>query len=384
MFDGSIKSIAEVANGNVLMGPDSAPRTVRSIEICDGTAFEVRPLNGDSFILGDENYVCLQGVGQENCRFDLHVSDFEKQSKHFKVHHKLYRSGVRFAIESQTRALVKQRIHEDFAGETQRRTAVYSGVHEDSSSGFDVQKTMEAQFGKSSIDPYFLGSLLADGSFRSVPIKLSCGDIEPCRYAQKIVESMGLVGHLITRKNEKCFDVFAGTDGKHGNILRVALQELGLWDRLGHQKFIPDIYKTGSENVRLSILAGLIDADGNLSWNNSVSYCTASRQLAEDTAFIARSLGFGVSVRKPQIRTDKNWRPIYTICIFGDFSRMPLLVTRKIPNPRRSPKNVLRTGLTVQRLDSQITYRKLVFEGRDQHYLKSDFMVMKGGSKYVI
>jgi hypothetical protein len=337
MFDGSIKSIAEVENGDVLMGPDSAPRVVKNVEICEGGAFEVKPLNGDSFILGDENYVCLQGVGQENCHFDLYVSDFEKQSKHFKVHHKLYRSGVRFAIEAAP-----------------------------------------------PVDPYFLGSLLADGSFRGVPIKLSCGDIEPCKYAQKIVGNMGLVGHLITRKNEKCFDVFAGTDGKHGNVLRAALQELGLWDRLGHQKFIPDIYKTGSENVRLSILAGLIDADGNLSWNNSVSYCTASRQLAEDAAFIARSLGFGVSVRKPQIRTDKNWRPIYTICIFGDFSRMPLLVIRKIPNPRRSPKNVLRTGLTVQRLNSQITYRKLVFEGRDQHYLKSDFMVMKGGSKYVI
>jgi hypothetical protein len=132
------------------------------------------------------------------------------------------------------------------------------------------------------------------------------------------------------------------------------------------------------------MLAGLIDADGNLSWNNSVSYCTTSKQLAEDATFIARSLGFGVSVRKPQIRINKNWRPIYTICIFGDFSKMPLLIARKVPNPRRSPKNVLKTGLTVQRQNKAIIYRKLVFEGRDQHYIKADFMVMKGGSKYVI
>jgi hypothetical protein len=59
-------------------------------------------------------------------------------------------------------------------------------------------------------------------------------------------------------------------------------------------------------------------------------------------------------------------------------------VERKIPNPRRSPKNVLRTGFAVQKLDRPITYRKLVFDGNDHHYLKADFMVMKEGNKYVI
>ena len=319
------------------MGPDSTSRVIKNVEICESEAFLVEPLNGESFILGGENYVCLQHVGEEICNIDLYVSDFEKQSKHFKDVHKLHRSGVDFAIDTEI-----------------------------------------------TIDPYFLGSLLADGCFRGVPIKLSCGDIEPCQHAQKIVTSMGLACKFRARKVSNCFDVFAGNGKKHGNVLRHELQKLGLWGLLGHQKFIPDIYKLGSRNVRFAMLAGLIDADGNLSIQNSVSYCTTSKQLAEDVAFIARSLGFGATLRKPQTWPGKNWRPIYTVCIFGNFSQVPLLVTRKIPSPRKSHKNVLRTGFVVQKLDRPIPYRKLIFEGHDQHYLKSDFMVMKGGDKYVI
>jgi intein/homing endonuclease len=183
---------------------------------------------------------------------------------------------------------------------------------------------------------------------------------------------MGLACRFRARKGSNCFDVFAGSNRRHVNALRIALQELGLWNKLGYQKFIPDVYKLGSRNIRFAILAGLIDADGNLSPQNSVSYCTTSKQLAENVAFIARSLGFGVSLRKPQTWLNKNWRPTYTVCIFGNFQQVPLLVERKIPNPRRSPKNVLRTGFSVQKLDQPIVY------------LKSDFLIIQGGDEYFI
>jgi hypothetical protein len=61
------------------------------------------------------------------------------------------------------------------------------------------------------------------------------------------------------RRGANCFDVFAGNDWKRGNLLRQKLQDLGLWNRVGHQKFIPEIYKLGSRNVRFAVVAGLID-----------------------------------------------------------------------------------------------------------------------------
>jgi hypothetical protein len=50
MFDGSVKIISDVEKGNILMGPDSNPRIVTSVQACEGLAFEVRPLNGKSFV----------------------------------------------------------------------------------------------------------------------------------------------------------------------------------------------------------------------------------------------------------------------------------------------------------------------------------------------
>jgi replicative DNA helicase len=335
MFDGSIKNIANIKEGDVLMGPDSCERIVKSVEAREGKAFEIKPLNGDHFVLGSENYVCLQRVGSEVCCINLRVSDFEKQSKYFKNHYKLYRSGVNFARTSEP-----------------------------------------------SIDSYFLGCLLADGCFRTVPFKLSCGNMRPCQYAQKAIVKMGMTCRFCSRKSSNCFDIFAGSEKKHDNLLREKLEDLGLWNKLGYQKFIPDIYKFGLKNVRFATLAGLIDSDGYLSKNNSVSYCSTSNLLVEDVAFVARSLGFGVSLRHPQFWKNENWRPIYSVCIYGNFSAIPLLVSRKTPTPRRSPKNVLRTGFSVCKLDKPAAYYKLEFYGNNQYFLKSDFMVMKGGNMY--
>jgi hypothetical protein len=335
IFDGSTKNIANVKKSDVLMGPDSKPRTVKSLAVCEELAFEVKPLNGKNFVLGGDNYVCLSKTGQKDCFLDIHISDFEKQSEHFKNNYKLYRSGVDFDIADEPL-----------------------------------------------IDPYFIGLLLGDSCLREVPIKFTNADFEALEYVKNIATNIGLSCKLQKRKFENCSDIFVGSFRKRNNFLRNELEKLNLWGKLGHEKFIPDIYKFGSRNVKLAMLAGLIDSDGTCSKNNSICYDTTSKLLANDAAFLARSLEFGASTRKPHTRPNENWRPIYSVCIFGDFSQMPLLVSRKIPRPRQSNKNVLKTGFSIHRLKAAVVYHKLEFEGEDQHFLKSDFMVMKWGNAY--
>ena len=57
---------------------------------------------------------------------------------------------------------------------------------------------------------------------------------------------------------------------------------------------------------------------------------------------------------------------------------------RKIPIPRLSNRDVLKTGFSLQKLEKPVIYWQLEFEEQDQHYLKDDFMVMKGGENYAI
>jgi hypothetical protein len=284
MKNGSIKIISDVEKGDILIGSDSKPRTVKSASVYERFAFEIKPLNGKSFTLGGDNYVCLSTrrsgseTGQKDYCLDIHVSDFEKQSEHFKNNYKLYRSGVDFNITDEP-----------------------------------------------PIDPYFLGLLLGDSCLREVPIKFTNADVEVLEYVQNIATNMGLSCRLHKRNVENCSDIFIGSFRKRNNFLRIELEKLKLWGKLGYQKFIPNIYKFGSRKARFAVLAGLIDSDGSLSVNNSISYTTTSKCLANDVAFVSRSLGFGVSIRKPQTWPNRNWRPIYSVCMFGDFSEMPLL-----------------------------------------------------------
>lgn len=103
--------------------------------------------------------------------------------------------------------------------------------------------------------------------------------------------------------------------------------------------------------------------------------------LARDAGFVSRSLGLGCSILEP-IKRKESWNPCYTLTIYGDFSAVPIKVCRKIPSPRLSNRDVLKTGFTIQRLENPMTYYKLEFEEIDQHYLKGDFIVMKGGKDY--
>lgn len=77
-------------------------------------------------------------------------------------------------------------------------------------------------------------------------------------------------------------------------------------------EFVPAVYKNAPVKDRLAVLQGLMDTDGTLDADGtSISFCSASLRLAEDVAWLVRSLGgraqvlpeeaaFNVSVALPE------------------------------------------------------------------------------------
>jgi hypothetical protein len=75
---------------------------------------------------------------------------------------------------------------------------------------------------------------------------------------------------------------------KHsGNPIYMKLKELGV---IGN-KHIPELYLQNSRDVRLKVLAGLIDTDGHLECGG-YKMCFANERLISDVVVLARSLGF--------------------------------------------------------------------------------------------
>lgn len=153
------------------------------------------------------------------------------------------------------------------------------------------------------VDPYVLGCLLGDGSFpkaSSRPIVLTTVDDEmvslinarlphPCR----LIPSGGIHYRFSVGK--------ASCGGPLGrgwhNPMNKAIRDLGLAGKESHNKSIPDRYRFASASARLELLQGLMDTDGAVCKTNPgiARLSTVSKALADDTVFIAQSLG-GVGI----------------------------------------------------------------------------------------
>ena len=87
-------------------------------------------------------------------------------------------------------------------------------------------------------------------------------------------------------------------------------------------KYIPPHYKCNSRQVRLEILAGLIDSVDNCEYQIYIN--EQNQKLLDDVVFLAKSLGFRTKVclclNKPNIRT---------IQLYGSLSEIPSLYPRK-------------------------------------------------------
>ncbi|MFN7307307.1 MAG: hypothetical protein ACK5TQ_12120, partial [Acetobacteraceae bacterium] len=156
--------------------------------------------------------------------------------------------------------------------------------------------------------------------------------------------------------------------------MKAILRELGLAGHDASEKFIPECYKVGSRDVRLEVLAGLLDTDGHLFGGTGFDYISKSEQLARDTTFIARSLGLCASC-VPCQKFDQNgvggtyWR----VTISGHTDMIPTRVVRKRAAPRRQKKNPLVTGFDLQPLPEGLFYG-FSLDG-DHLYLTADFTV---------
>lgn len=174
--------------------------------------------------------------------------------------------------------------------------------------------------GELPVDPYLLGLLLGDGSFRDNRVSLSTCGTDTNETQNEIVpmlpkgttfsrrDRFRIDGKMTSRRINKSEDEISGYIASEFNFIRdnvkvspllVAVRELGLGNVLGDYKFIPEMYLRASINDRISLLQGLMDADGTIGDSESdsaVRYVTISNKLANDIKELVNSLGGLVSI----------------------------------------------------------------------------------------
>jgi ATP-dependent DNA helicase RecG len=155
------------------------------------------------------------------------------------------------------------------------------------------------------LDPYLLGLLLGDGSFRA-NLRFTTAD-------EQIVEAVSETlppDCCLKRDPSRPYDYLIRrrfrTNQYDPHPVAAALKRLGLRGALSRDKHVPRAYLVAPSKVRHAVLQGLLDTDGTLHarQGSNVTFTSASRQLAADVQWLVGSLG-GVARLRPVKKAGK-------------------------------------------------------------------------------
>jgi len=140
------------------------------------------------------------------------------------------------------------------------------------------------------VDPWVLGYWLGDGSTGHGE---ATADVDDIPHVRERLRAAGYDIGGIWKKKE-------GGRGRKFSILGLMkdLRKAGVLD----DKHIPDDYLYASVEQRRALIQGLMDSDGYIDKKGSAEYCQVRKHIADDMAFLLRSMGVKVNVRESEAK----------------------------------------------------------------------------------
>lgn len=279
MFDGSIKNVEDIIIGDILMGPDSKPRTVLATKQGRDEMFKITPGNGEFHIVNSKHPIRT-------------------------IYRKAYGNIVR-------EELVTAPDYIKMIQEHPRWRECYA-----------LEKTgVEFEHKDVLIDPYIFGLWIGDGA--SDDSYITNEDPEVIETIYKYAEDHNLRITIKDNKNSKAKDYrFTRLETETNNWFRQELSRLGVLNN----KFIPKDYIVTDRKSRLEFLAGIIDTDGSFdSRKGNFEIAQKNPYITAGIVYIARSCGLKTTVTERVIKGTTYYR----IMILSNAWEIPTKITRK-------------------------------------------------------
>ena len=186
------------------------------------------------------------------------------------------------------------------------------------------------------LDPYVLGLWLGDGMKSGYAYACDGeNDYQIINYLKEWGKNND--AHIIKSETNKYFYKINSIENK-GLYGFAPLRKLLNKYNLTNNKHIPKEYLVNSREIRLNVLAGLIDTDGTLMRDGTriiISQSYKHKKLIDDIVYLSRSLGFCTSVRNyiakyTLTNGEKRESKAYDINISGNIEDIPTKLPRKI------------------------------------------------------
>lgn len=287
MYDGSIKAVENIKVGEVLMGDDSTPREVLSLARGSEQMFDIISTEGVKYTVNRSHILSLKYDSTES----------------IKINGIVYNKGDIIDIS---------------VDEYLKLSKMYNG------GGIPLRGyRAPINFPKRNvpIDPYIIGHWL--GEYNRT-IKYSNIDHDIIKYFRGYANSLKFEGGRID-----------------SDILCDQFKNLNIFKNEG----IPNIYKYNSKDIRLEVLAGILDSDGTLKGDKGgYDLYLNNKKLMNDIIYLSRSVGL-VCYKSDNCSKGT----YYKFSIYGNgVGGIPIKILEKGANPTKQIKDPLVYGITVK------------------------------------
>ena len=363
MHDGTLKMVQDIQIGDCIMGDDSLPRTVLNLGRGRDMMYDITPTKGNPYTVNSEHILCLRYSGgntistrptKSGLHFKASILDVNTLTKKVKTFTSYEQAKVYIDRESVDNNVVEVSVR-DYLN--------LPNYHKKQLKGYSVGVDFQSK--NVEFDPYIVGLWLGDGT-----------SSKPAITSQDAV----VLGYLNTALHR--YDSMLVYRGQYDYAIRGYKKNENIFFKflqshnLINNKHIPDVYKVNDRNVRLQVLAGILDSDGYLI-HNCFEVTQKSKQLADDIVFLARSLGLATTMR-PSVKFcmykgERREGTYYRIFISGNTHMIPTKIDRKKADIRQQVKDALLSHITVTPV-GEGDYYGFTLDG-NHRYLLGDFTV---------
>lgn len=357
MYNGDIKMVQDIKEGDLLMGDDSTPRKVNYLARGKQKMCRIIPNKGETFDVNLHHYLCLKYCPETN-QNKLFIKYYDENLKKITKYFKNINEFKKFKKECEKKVYeVRVDKYLELPKYIQKRFFIYRN---------------EVKFeNKEVFDPYLLGLWLGDG--HSSNTQITNQDSEIIKYLKKNLGQYNL--YLQHQKSKEYgYRINSIKYNKYGNKLLDILKNYNLLNN----KHIPKDYKCNSRENQLKLLAGLIDTDGHYDKKGKCYEIVQKKEnIIDDIIFISRSLGFS-AYKKIKVINNVNY---YRTFISGNnINEIPVLIKRKkVLEKRKINKNNLNIGFKVELL-SEDNYYGFNLDG-NHRFVQGDFIIQRNTGK---
>lgn len=304
MYDGTFKMVQDIQVGDLIMGDDSTPRTILSLARGREQMYRISSKRGDSYICNESHILSLK------CS-----TNYSKQLQKGTI--------VDISVDEYLD------LPDSFHG---RGGVLY---------GYKVP--IEFPYKEVDMDPYLFGFWLGDGTSKKPNITTQEGCI-----IKYIVDLFKYTYKDFYLRHISKYDYRMCSLTKENRFMTFLRTH-----KLLNNKHIPYIYKCNSRDIRLKVLAGLIDSDG-YNKGNCYEIIQKNSLLAADIVYLCRSLGFASYTKKCKKTCTNSFKKegeYNRICIYGSkLEEIPVLCPRKKATVRKLIKSALSYRIQIEKL----------------------------------